>query len=462
MSSITSTRASSPEMLSYPPSGASSPSSTCYSPEPLRTLSHLRLIPEPLNYSPESGPLLFPMDMDPISEITIQSTIGPYPSPPSSPPQLGRRTIPLPAIPAPKPLHALNATMSSMAGIRHSFGAKVRDGVKEAEAFTLTFFDQFFQHPIGQALREAQKKTEDTLEQWFQDQVPDGDQSPGKDRFIDPSPIQMMTPPSSPATSSPPSYRTRSTSDPECPGPEWERTPVWFENDGSEFLIPDEQGRLTHAHYVKYDLTPSYPTRTVTLGKDRPVYTSLLRPMKAKTPASPYDAVKRRLFDQEEPFLNWVEEALKVEDDRSLTAGMYNYCYQCRQIATTERLMNQVAKNLGMYVDHKMEALCDLEAADAFNRIVNNIAWSDHLNLPSHESEAYEAYRQVTRVRYEDPKPVRVASRHSSLPHSHHRCLRYHPYAPQPARKSGRKRCHRCHKWGHIRAQCPTKLRGYM
>ena len=125
-SSTASTRASSPEMLSYPPSEASSPSSTCYSPEPLRTLSHLRLVPEPLNYSPESGPLLFPMDLDPISELTIQSMISPYPSPPpSSPPQLARRTILLPAILAPKPLHALNATMSSMAGICHSFGAKV-------------------------------------------------------------------------------------------------------------------------------------------------------------------------------------------------------------------------------------------------------------------------------------------------------------------------------------------------
>ena len=139
-----------------------------------------------------------------------------------------------------------------MTGIHHSFGAKVRDAIKEVEAFTLTFFDQFFQHPIGQTLREAQKKTED--------QVSDGDQSLGKDQSIDPSPIQMMMPPSSPATSSPPSYCTRSTSDPECPGPEWEWTPVWFETDSSKFLIPDEQGRLTHAQYVKYDLTPSYPT----------------------------------------------------------------------------------------------------------------------------------------------------------------------------------------------------------
>ncbi|KAH9973621.1 hypothetical protein BJV77DRAFT_968446 [Russula vinacea] len=277
--------------------------------------------------------------------------------------------------------------MSSMAGIRHSFGAKVRDAVKEAEAFTLTFFDQFFQHPIGQALREAQKKTEDTLEQWFQDQVSDGDQSP--------------------VTSSPPSYRTRSTSDPECPGPEWERTPVWFESDGSEFLIPDEQGRLTHAQYV-----------------------NLLRPTKAKTPASPYDAVKRRLFDQEEPFLNWVEEALEVEDDRSLTAGVYNYRYQCRQIAATERLMNQVAKNLGMYVDHKMEALRDLKQPMPSTASSTTSRGPTTSTSPP-ESKAFEAYRQVTRIlsRTQTGKSCLSPLFPPTLPSP---LLTLHPYAPQP------------------------------
>ncbi|KAH9978522.1 hypothetical protein BJV77DRAFT_1073864 [Russula vinacea] len=73
------------------------------------------------------------------------------------------------------------------------------------------------------------------------------------------------------------------------------------------------------------------------------------------------------------------------------------------------------AKMLQLLTTHKMEALADLLTADAYDHILNGIAWSSHLNLPTTDEEAYKAYREVTRTPPTEPK-VRYTLRHTSLP----------------------------------------------
>ena len=164
------------------------------------------------------------------------------------------------------------------------------------------------------------------------------------------------------------------------------------------------------------------------------------------------------LFNQMEPFLNWIEEALDLEDNRGLQAGIYQYRYYLQEIAQVEAHMECKAKTLQLLIIYKMEALTDLLAADAYDRILNRIAWSSHLNLPMTDEEAYKAYCEVTCAPPLEPK-VRYTLHHTSLPHAHacnlwaYRIQQEHDHHFRATKK----RCHRCHKFGHIRAHCPTK-----
>ena len=120
--------------------------------------------------------------------------------------------------------------------------------------------------------------------------------------------------------------------------------------------------------------------------------------------------------------------------------------------------MERKAKTLQLLVTHKMEALADLLATDAYDRILNGIAWSSHLNLPTTDEEAYKAYHEVTRTPPVEPK-VRYTLHHTSLPHTHACNLRaYHVQQECDHHfRATKKRCHHCRKFGHIRTHCPTK-----
>ena len=93
--------------------------------------------------------------------------------------------------------------------------------------------------------------------------------------------------------------------------------------------IPDGLGNITLPKYIKYDLTPLYLTVSGTLGANHPVHTQLLCPKRCIPLAKVKDLMPTQLclFNQTEPFLNWVEEALDSEDDQGLRAGIYQYHY---------------------------------------------------------------------------------------------------------------------------------------
>ncbi|KAH9990748.1 hypothetical protein BJV77DRAFT_963181, partial [Russula vinacea] len=194
--------------------------------------------------------------------------------------------------------------------------------------------------------------------------------------------------------------------------------------------------------YVKYDLTPRtrlfrHP-RCQPPGSHPTTAPQALRPLAKVKDLTP---TQLRLFNQR-ALPQWVEEALDSEADRGLTA---------------EARMEREAKTLQLLVTHKMEALADLLAADATTASLTGCLVY-HLNLPTTDEEAYKAYREVTRIPPAEPK-VRYTLRHTSLPHANACNLR--AYRVQQERdhrfRATKKRCHRCRKFGHIRAHCPTK-----
>jgi hypothetical protein len=93
--------------------------------------------------------------------------------------------------------------------------------------------------------------------------------------------------------------------------------------------------------------------------------------------------------------------------------------------------------------------LRQLQDADTFERLRAQVAWSNHIYLPSENPTAYKAWREVsTNCPLPLPeKPGFALATHDSK--NRRRCM-----------------CYKCHKFGHIHATCPSKPtrkhQGYM
>jgi hypothetical protein len=126
------------------------------------------------------------------------------------------------------------------------------------------------------------------------------------------------------ATSSPPSYKA-GFEPLEPPGKNW-ITNTHSTTTGPPFLLK-HNGYLVEAPWVQYDYSPVCPQLLGTMGKDQPVQARPLVPQKITDATKNYSACKMCLFNQDEPFASWVEEALKLENDPSLKAGIVQYRY---------------------------------------------------------------------------------------------------------------------------------------
>ncbi|KAF8483960.1 hypothetical protein DFH94DRAFT_820487 [Russula ochroleuca] len=285
-------------------------SSFLLAPIPLPVSALCSTIPGPLYSSPDSSSLLFPMDteialfdedMRPHSSLSIDSCAS---SVSSTADYLRAHNMPLPILVPLMPneednnrcLYHFNISQAGLVGTtRASFGDT------------------------------DQKAEEDADDEW-PDEITDNAPSP---------------PPSSPTTSRSllPSYK----SDNDFPGHPWVRNTRATRYKMEPFLIPIPGIGLRETKYVKYDLTPSYPKAHFTMGKGEPSYSCLLRPACAPRSARPYTKVQHCLFNHTEPFLDWVEDALEIKHDPSLSAGVYNYRHYCKQSAVIEAKINKIS-----------------------------------------------------------------------------------------------------------------------
>jgi hypothetical protein len=245
--------------------------------------------------------------------------------------------------------------------------------------------------------------------------------------------------------------------------------PGWIINRPTQehyqhFLIPDEQGKLIVAPFIKFDLSPNHPQVLGTLNKDKTIHCRFLRPKPALERAPPYSALQQRLFHLEEPFSHWVDDALDEEGDPTLAAGLANFQWHRKLVKGTERSIQRLITELGMHVNHAKEALTDLENANAFERIKHQVKWldrSDTLRQP----QATTAFDEVaaaplphypssfayTRHYLGPTRDPRVPSRPAA---PLQRPLQPLKFDPPSSTNRTMKRCHRCRQWGHIRKEC--------
>jgi hypothetical protein len=158
-----------------------------------------------------------------------------------------------------------------------------------------------------------------------------------------------------------------------------------------------------------------------------------------------YTPNQARLFDPKEPIQEWVDLALSIEGDVTLKAGVKHYQYLKRTTDTLSAQIQNLMYQLGTTTTAAQEALHDLQNADAFSRLVEQIDWMDHPSKDDYPSQAHLAYRDILS---------------SDVPHSIDRSPAYRKaYTdnnyPKRDTQARAPRCHRCRQHGHLVRNCP-------
>ena len=231
----------------------------------------------------------------------------------------------------------------------------------------------------------------------------------------------------------------------------------WFINapeiarpDHHYFPIPNDNGRLEDATYLRYEVNAGrYPLLHATHGPKKPTFNRLLcpRPVEVELRNSKYTPLQHRLFRHDEPFLNKVKEALDNIRDVTLRAGIYLARQHLKQGMLLRGAISKLDNQLATCLRHTEEAFTDLEQASAFTRINLEIKWSEMEQDDFAPSEATKALDEVCgnipTSRHPAPRPL-----HSSRP--------VHLTHPYPKSHEHRRLCcSKCHEKGHIHRDCP-------
>jgi hypothetical protein len=127
------------------------------------------------------------------------------------------------------------------------------------------------------------------------------------------------------------------------------------------------------------------------MGKDQPIQDRPLVPQKTTDTADNYSACKMCLFNQDKPFASWVEEVLESENNPLLKAGIVQYRYSLFHERESEQRLCDAMTDYGTYCLKRLGILGQLQDADAFERLRAQVAWFNHVYLPSENPTAYKA-----------------------------------------------------------------------
>jgi hypothetical protein len=215
------------------------------------------------------------------------------------------------------------------------------------------------------------------------------------------------------------------------PGPDWTYNHP-TSTDFVRFPIIHPSGNTLDATYVKYDLVPNPPQLLGSHGAGQPIHSQVLHPKRATHFIDSYTEQQKRLFDPKEPTTDWVIEACDVEGDKTLIAGVTHYMYLKRMTDATSAQIRNLMLQLSCDTSAALEALRDLENADAYRCLTAQIDWLDKSD--NYHSQAAKAYRDITA---QDPAWGAPSPSSYPIPHT-------------------RRRCYHCRKLGHIVRDCPT------
>jgi hypothetical protein len=167
---------------------------------------------------------------------------------------------------------------------------------------------------------------------------------------------------------------TCTSPDPEFPMPGINPGPGWFVNKGRtgtkiHYRIPQADGRLAPAHFIRYDCTAFHPEVHATMGYGCMVYS---RPFRASPNPYPRPALTKHqeyAFTDGETFTPIVDIAIKMDGDPSLAAEVSHfraYRSEARRCATE---MAELRRTFLKARQNARISLAHLATASAYTRI---------------------------------------------------------------------------------------------
>ncbi|KAH9976927.1 hypothetical protein BJV74DRAFT_888581 [Russula compacta] len=161
-------------------------------------------------------------------------------------------------------------------------------------------------------------------------------------------------------TSEPPTYDSNDS----LPGEGWQCC------EDEEFFVPCGKG-FKQANYVFYNLRDrKAPLISGSLGRGHPSHTCLLCPRPALYHVPILTINQAHLFDEEEPFSTWVNQATINLGDLSLLAGLKAYQRWEKEVSITKEKIKLLEEKLREQEGNSRECLRDLQSADAFQRLI--------------------------------------------------------------------------------------------
>jgi hypothetical protein len=147
---------------------------------------------------------------------------------------------------------------------------------------------------------------------------------------------------------------------------------------------------------------------------------------------------------------------------------VYAYRHYIRLAQGTQDSVRKLLGQMGTQMAHAQEALTDLEQADAFRRIHQEIQWreaeGEDVDMLDHQSPASIALKEVTRIPNIPCLPRARPPSSSRIPHPLPQLSTLSPTSRAVARmrkpplpRHRNMRCHKCQAMGHIRSTCPFR-----
>jgi hypothetical protein len=169
--------------------------------------------------------------------------------------------------------------------------------------------------------------------------------------------------------------------------------------------------------------------------------------------ASPYTKSMRRIFDYAQPFAPWIEEALTMEQDDSLVAGVRHYQWHIKQARSLKEQIETLMSTCRRHITDADESIRDLEYANAYQCITIATNW---VKKSPADKEAHTAYDQIM---YEDDSSYNYGINNGTFLAHLPRAERLEATASTSSTTSTDTgpRCHNCGTRGHIRRTCPYR-----
>jgi hypothetical protein len=265
------------------------------------------------------------------------------------------------------------------------------------------------------------------------------------------------------------------------------------------FLIPDPSTcKSVVAPFLSYSINQSRPTVSGTYSQEFPIRTRPLTATCVDYTCPTITAGQEELFSTKAPFALAIEHVLAKFAPFDLAATIHQYQYYKDTQYAIQMAIRKLQEKEMRYVERAVEVLSDLENANALGRILahdgDTLKYTME-NLDSHATLAYVKIAQSFKGRTAQ-SALNTRTRHKSttvpgiisLPlgttqhfknaekkrtdkwtlddeieeqlrgRAHTRPTpSRHPRANTPLHRHERKKCYRCHEWGHVARACPVR-----